>query len=303
MLRAPRVPETSGFRHLAVIPFEHAGGPAGGAAGFTAALEDTLRGIRFGPHPYFTLVERSQIDAALAAQGLPPAGLIDADVAPSLGAALDVEALYTGRVRVDLERRDFTEDRQRCAEQARCQGLTDCLLRSCTRLETVQVTCRTVTATATAAPRLIDSATGTQIYGRRLSEGVTASGCPDRAPPDEDTLIARARNAVLGQLAKDVAPWHACRPLDLEESPDFTGADQTRFAEALALARDGRIERACRLFDALAADHPADPALTANRGLCRLLEAEMAPPQDPPPGPGAERARRRQASAPNEPQP
>jgi len=271
-LRAPRVPEASGFRQVAVIPFANAGLYASDAHLFTAELEGALGSIRVGTNPFFTLVERRQLSAILNELGLQLQGVVAADQAQAVGQVLDVQGLYTGTVRVAVDSRDYVESRKRCVEHEECDGIADCLFRSCKRHESYDVSCSKVTATVTAAPRLIDAVTGQVVYSRLLSETVSDSGCSDGSLPSEEALITRARNAVLGRISKDVAPWQSCKAIDLKEKPAFKGQDRERFAGALAFAEEGRIDRACQIFSELEGVYPQDLALSYNLGVCHIVE-------------------------------
>lgn len=279
LLRAPRVPEVSGFRKIAVFPFAEPNGHSGDAARFTAALKGALASIRVGPTPYFELVGDAPLAVAVQAAGLDRADGLDASTARTIGRSLAVEGVVTGTVRIGVDREPYREARDRCVTQAPCDDLDACLLQGCAGSEapTVSrtVSCAKVTASVTAIPHLTDVVTGQSVYTRRITENVSAAGCADTDLPSEQALLTQARNAVLGQISQDVAPWQACQALDLKTQPTFRGEDRERFTGALAFAEAGRIDRACAIFESLADAQPRDLALGYNIGVCHMIEGRL----------------------------
>jgi len=260
-----RVPDASRPRVLAVIPFD---GDKDGV--ITAALEKTLEGISIDGHPYYTLVDRGKVGAALSAQQVSANPPTDAEAA-AIGRATGATGVLVGTVKITYEERQPKEQRTVCLRAGEDGG--------CVRWGDTAVACRQRETVVTVAPRLIVTETGRISYAKGFRGKNSSTSCTDSTTPfaGREELITRAGEQIMKELRRDIAPYfvsvEATVMTTSEGIPSGEGRDL--FIKGLVAAEENRPDRACPLWEKAERFAPAAPGLLFDLGICREMAGEL----------------------------
>jgi hypothetical protein len=223
-----------------------------------------------------------------------------AEVATAIrtGQKLGVRTVFTGTVSsASVNSTNYTKEESVCTESA---GLF-----KCKKTETRQIPCNKVVGQYTVTPRAIRVENGSVIFAETISTQGEYSVCNGQlqgnaslsdlfgglfgkksatpAPPpvaSPDALLAKLRQDATGAIRRMVAPYNKTVNVTLKEkATGLTKPENQQFANAIAFANVGRMDRACGIFETLSTDaNKANVALLYNLGVCQevLLPDEPA---------------------------
>jgi hypothetical protein len=171
----------------------------------------------------------------------------------------------------DVSGSSTEEKHKRCVEW---DGLFDCETR-----EEYWTTCHSVAADYAVGLEVIDVRTGALAFADAFDAQASDRFCDDEARyVDPVTLIGQARSSVARQIRFAVAPRNVTLHAELKpEAPELGEPAATAFADAMAFARAGRLDRACAIWRELApGETTTSVALLQNLGVCAEAEGDHA---------------------------
>lgn len=271
-----RVPEAARLTHVAVLGFGRAG-----PTDIAPQVEAELSGARLAGNPYFTLVERARMDAAVKELSLASTGLINEATAARVGKMIAAKGIYTGTVTRDqVSDQPYQEKRTQCVQYEELRDKKGRAVQGkCLRENTWAVTCNQRTASFEFVPKLIDVSSAKIIYTRSLGGSSQDKGCSDSQSPIQsaDELRREAVAAALALFRQDVAPFTTkVRVVFMSGTDGFANpAAKERFNGSMSFARENRLDRACEVWKELVATERAVPSLTYNVGACAEISGDL----------------------------
>lgn len=272
--------EASSLKRVAVLPFTPFNG-----ADVTGDVETLLAGIVINDSRYFDVVERQRLSALLAEMRLASTGVIDDSTASRLGKMLAANGVYLGRVsRNDWSDQRVAERRQICTQYEQRRDRQGNLFNAgCLRWQETTAQCTIRTAFFEFAPKLVSVESGAIVYARDHAGEVQAKACSEPGAggsqplSDPRTLLAEARRKALDSFRLDVAPSTQARSIVVLDSADRIAAPaaKERFKAAVTFAGGRRLDRACEIWQELAATESNSPELAYNLGLCAETSGDM----------------------------
>lgn len=251
-------PQAARLHNIAVYTFSGRDGRK-----FTDALSADLQNAQLDGRPQFT------VKAGPSAVGFGPV-VSSAGPAVAFGRQVGAQAVYFGSVMSSRVVTIMQEQmRRRCLQS---QGLFKCL-----EWQTYSVPCYQWTTQYNVAPRAIDIANGSLVYSKIVHASKSYSYCADQAPQTTpQQLLSSARASAAEQVRRDVGPYRQIYYVDLkDQAPTLPQADQRRFSGAVAFAKDGRMGRACGIWQALALEDGTNSVdLLYDLAVCAEVSAE-----------------------------
>ncbi|MDG2528924.1 hypothetical protein [Caulobacter endophyticus] len=300
---AAKFPEAAKLNQIAVLAFT---GPDGG--NFSAALAAELQSAVLDGQQVFSVKTME----GLTGDGKAPTTKPGVEVAAAIrsGNKLGAQAVYIGEVTsAKISRANRTEQRSYCAEP-------DGFLK-CKRQATRNVSCTRIVVDYAVAPRAINVSTGAIVYSQTIvdqgsydiCDGQTqavnqnlgdtfrglgqqlrslagpSSNSQGDAPQQpavmtEDALVSQVRNRVAEKVRRQVAPYNQIVNVTFKrKAPELPKGDQERFKSAGEFGDIGRLDRACGIWESIAASPAAanSVSLLYNLGVCQ----EALLPDDP----------------------
>ncbi len=261
--------EVSQFRRFAVIPFSGQDGFS-----FSQELESAMAGVRVQDEPYFRILERSALAAITREQGLQLSGSVDERTAVTVGKLAGAEAMILGTITAArAEDSYFSEGRTKCTA-------TDNRGR-CVQTQRYSVSCTRRQAVFSFTPKIIAVATGqiiTSITSDRLESRVVDRACQDSGSLASNVeLLGRAKRQSLDKFIAFVAPHYVTVELTLLDSDNTkpSVSAQEALKRGVVWAREGRLDRACELFDEAHQLHRQGWAIVYNLGVCAELSGDL----------------------------
>lgn len=276
ILLPPRVLEAARLKRVAVLRFDRLGG-----TDITADVEAQLANARVEGAPFFTLVERARLSEAMKEMRLAESGALNTTTASKLGQMIAANGLYMGGItRDDVSEQQFSESRSICAQyEEKRDKKGNPYQGPCLRWSERQVSCVRRSANFEFVPKLLDVSMGTIVYTRNIAGTAQAKACADDNAPlaAKDDLRRAARIVALKSFREDIAPFTRAVQIAFLSANDgiANAAAKERFENSIAFARARRLDRACEMWEELAASEVAAPALTYNRGSCAEVSGNL----------------------------
>lgn len=275
MLEPAQYHEASMTRTIAVLPFS---GPGG--AEFASEIEGVLGGISIDGKPYFTLVDRAQIDKIMSEMKFSQSGLVDQSMAARIGKLVGAQGIYTGMVSLSaVHDSSYSERRQQCVQrQIKYDSKGNAYEGACLRWRPYTVNCTRRVASFACSPKLIEVSTGKILYARNLTGSADSSGCEDRTPvKGEAELLQKAKEIAKSEFRKNVAPFYVTREIALMDSTDGISSSEAKdkLKSGLDYAAKQRMDSACELWGEANNLSPNSPSILYNLGVCAESRGDL----------------------------
>jgi curli biogenesis system outer membrane secretion channel CsgG len=234
---------------------------------FSSKLESALAQIRVDDKPYFTVVNRQQLDQVTKEMALGQSGLMDPTTGARIGQITGAQAIYTGSViRSGSSDQPFSTKETKCSQDGKnCYD--------------VPVHCTRRTATFVVSPKLIEVQTGKIVYSKNLTGASSAEACSGSGSPlpSASAMMEQAEQDVLRQVAFDAAPHYVSMTIELLEMTDVieSSQDKDHLANGITFAKKGRIDRACEEWAAAYTPDSKSPAITYDASLCAEISGKL----------------------------
>lgn len=225
-------------------------------------LTGALASHQVNGKPYFTLVDRANLDKLMGEVARSQSGLIDENSAVQIGKLSGAKAILTGSY--DSRYDDSNYQETRFAKSGN-----------------YQVYCTKRIITATFNPRIIDTNTGQIVYSRQLSQQSTSSKCSDENYRELDVpaLVApRLANSISRDLIDDLAPHTVVLRIAFIDDPKAIKTDSAKalFSQAMTWAKNDRLDRACPLWLSANDAEPENPIIIYHLGVCAESQGDIS---------------------------
>jgi len=262
------------LKHLAVATVDGRGGQT-----FADDVEAALAEVEAGGRQYFTLFDRKRLDRILYEQDLETEWLDEPETAAQVGRIAGVTGVVGGRVTRSVSDTPYREKHTVCLEYEAPPQHAKKSEGKCIRSEQRPVSCTKRELILTFTPKIIDVASARIVYTRTLRAVKTDTVCRDSDRPltSEAALYGQARESVLADFTRDIAPHYETFVFNLMDEDDGLGNAEAakQFEAGLDFAAKNRLDRACELWQAAAPLAPDAPALQYNLGVCAEIDGDL----------------------------
>ncbi len=201
-------------------------------------IETTISKQRIDGKPYFTLINRTDLNKAMTELRLQNSGLIDDTTAVQVGNLLGAHAIIYGSLNpITMHDDRYYQTRRKCKDD-KCWN--------------VRVTCMKRTITLSAQIRMIDVTTANIIYGETVSRQQRWSRCSDdqRTIPSKETGTQYLVNTIANNFTYKLVPHYRNVSVVLLENPDLKYSDlqEKLLEDSLFYIEENRYDKAEKLL-------------------------------------------------------
>jgi TolA-binding protein len=267
-LKPARESSAKKMKRIAVIHDQRR--PTGGSI-----LETNLTNIKLNNSPYFTLVERSRIDAIIKEQKLNDGILTNSATRIKLGKLTGADTLINAGYSTTVDSSRYSEKRSECTEKGDNWY-------KCKKSRKYTVSCTKKTAVVILEPKAVSVESGQIIFSNHYSEIAESKVCNDSndAQPTDEELVGRALARVTHELKIDLAPFTLTTDVDLmdDDNSDMPDDAEKMFDMGIEFTQEGMYKNACQMFAKAQTQYSSSIAITYNNAVCAefLADVEMA---------------------------
>ena len=209
--------------------------------GFTSKLETEISKKQINGQPYFTVLNRNEIDTILEEQKLQYSGLIDKNTTVKIGKILGVQGIISGEV-VDssMNKNYYKSSRVKCLDA------------KCTQVRTYYVTCTKANYNLTVNLKLTDVQYGDIIYSDSLSKSTSYSHCKDYSGglPTTGYVMDKLSDDIAYDFVSKISPNKKVLKVELLDDPeiDYNDEQDDLLEFSLKYIENGRIDKAEELL-------------------------------------------------------
>ncbi|MGX9463442.1 CsgG/HfaB family protein [Shewanella sp. A14] len=238
-------------------------------------LETNLTNIKLNNSPYFTLVERSQIDSIIKEQKLNDGMLTNSATRIKLGKLTGADTLINAGYSAKVDSSRYSEKRSKCVQKGDNWY-------KCKKTQSYSVSCTKKTAVVILDPKAVSVESGQIIFSNHYSEIAESKVCNDSndAQRTDEELVGSALARVADELKSDLAPFTLTTKVDLMDgdSSDMPNDAEKMFDMGIEFVQEGMYENACQMFSKAQTKYSSSIAITYNNAVCAefLADVEMA---------------------------
>lgn len=283
-LVAPKWKESATLKRIAVLDFIHADKKDSRS---TDAIQSAVGSIDLDGEKYFTVIERSRVQALVNEQKLRTTGLFDSSQAAKIGKLLQVQTVLLGTV----DTNEYSADPYTGTEKV-------CVSRNpkgkCLSSKDQNVSCVNHTHVFSFIPKFISVQSAEVLFTGTYSAEATDNTC--RKPGKSKVQLEQeARDSALTQFRQDIAPYKSNVDVPILVNyctassgltSKFTGPCDTSAPPESVLAKvkggakfakSGRMDRACTLWGEASGQHQDGFILPYLQGVCAELHDQNLP--------------------------
>lgn len=262
-LKPARVSSTEKMNRIAVIHDRSGSG---------SFLESNLSGAKYNNAAYFTLVERSAIDAILKEQKMTDGLLTDSATRVKLGKLTGADTLISATMSSKVDSSSYSEERTECVEKG-----SNFL--KCKKSRKVTVRCTTKVAIASLRPKAVSIESGQIIFSKNYSQKAKSSVCSDSESthPSNTELEGRAFSQIATELKYDVAPYLLHTNVDLMEGLSSKVPDDAEkmFEMGIDFVNEKLYKNGCTMFSKAQSKYSDSLTITYNNAVCAEFSADV----------------------------
>ncbi len=212
--------------------------------GLSSKIESNLSRYKIASKPFFTMVNRSDINKIIKEQKLQNSGLVDTSTIVEVGNLMGAEAIISGKVaKISSSDTRFYERRSRCADQ------------KCKELIYYKVRCTKRDISLSADIRMIDITVGDIIYSENLSKRASYKHCSDdsRSLPSKESVARNMATSMASNFTHKLTPHYKYIAVELLEDPDldYDDTQEELLENALLYIEHNRLKKAENLLGRL----------------------------------------------------
>ncbi len=238
----------------------------------SSLLEANLASIKLNNSPYFTLVERSAIEAIIDEQKMHDGILTDSATRVKLGKLTGADTLLSGKLSINTINTNYKEERQECIKQGDNWY-------KCDKYRTYSVSCSKKEVVANLDPKAISVETGRIILSKKYRQVAEHNYCNDdnEANLSDEKLTSEALAKISTELRADVAPFFATTDVELMESVSSKVSEKAQdlFKMGVEFAEEQLYENACLMFKKSQSEYASSIAITYNNAVCAEFSADV----------------------------
>lgn len=267
MLVPARVDGVAGLRQIAVLPFE---GDLGDE--MTSRVESLIANVQIQGRPFFTPVDRSQINRVLAEQRFALSASVDPQTAVRIGEMVGAQAFVSGNAASDVNDRRYQNEVTVCVRKDR-EG-------NCAKWGQKRIQCVERTARVDVTFRIVDTSRGTVVYSRPIGSAKTSRACRGDGGilGEPANMYARCINDIVEEFRKDIAPYQQIVSIELMKADEPVKVDEMlekRFDGAVDYSNAGRMDRACEILAECGEELDESAAVQYNLGVCAEVRGDL----------------------------
>jgi len=266
MLLPAKCHEAAKLRKVAVLPFDGRGGNQ-----VRADIEALLVGIVVKNEPYFKVIERAAINRIVKEQSFQLSGAVDEETASQVGKLLGADGIVLGAVTQSTEDASYSEKRSVCASKDK-DG-------KCTRRREYSVSCTKRNAYFSFTPKVVNVTTGQIVASETLSAQADDSVCRDseRALKNRKELLSKAKTIAVEKFREMVAPYYVDVTIKLLTKDDtkIPSEAKKKINAGCKWSKEGRLDRACELWNDAYKLHPQGYAIPYLLGFCAETSGDL----------------------------
>ena len=278
--------EASQIKRVAVLPFT-------GTSDISSEVEAMLVNTRIAGQPYFTVVERTALHKIMTEQAISLSGTIDERTAAKVGKLVGAEGVIMGVVKSDVVQTPYQETRVRCVSQDQ-KG-------KCTNTQNYTVSCMKRDAYFSFTPKIVSVATGHIVASEVLAGHNNQQTCTDSTPDGNAVaglvaalmggdpkkastsmqsnaeMLGAAKQESLNKFREMMAPHYVQRQFVILEGDDTNppAAAKDKITQGIQWAKQGRLDRACEIWQDAYSLHSQGYAIHYDLGLCAEMVGKL----------------------------
>ena len=259
-LKPAQVHRASSTKNVAVVALQN------DRVGLGSKIESILAKHRVENEPFFTIVNRSNINHVLEEQKLQNSGLVDTKDIINVGNLIGAQAIISGNVgKSSLSDSHFYESRLRCVDS------------KCKESYYFKVRCTKRVISLAADIKMVDVARGDIIYADNIARSSSFSHCSDdsRSLPSKESVADDLALSIADAFTYKLTPHYAYFNVELLDSPDldYTSEQKELLKNALVYIEQNRYDKAKELLIQLV-DTTSQQSYVAFYNLGVLTEAQ-----------------------------
>jgi curli biogenesis system outer membrane secretion channel CsgG len=278
--------EASQIKRVAVLPFS-------GTSDMSSDVEAMLVNTRVSGQPYFTVVERTALNKVMTEQAISLSGTIDDTTAAKVGKLVGAEGVIMGVVKTEVAQKLYQETRSRCVSKDQ-KG-------KCTSTQDYTVQCKKRDAYFSFTPKIVSVATG-RIVASEVLVGQNSQQTWADSSPDSDAvtglvktlmggdtkkantgmqsdgeMLGAAKQEALNKFREMIAPHYVNRQFVILEGDDTNppAAAKDKITQSIQWAKEGRLDRACEIWQDAYGLHSQGYAIHYDLGLCAEMVGKL----------------------------
>ena len=242
--------------------------------GVSSKIESNLSRFRIDSKPFFTMVNRSDINKIIKEQKLQNSGLVDTSTIVEVGNLMGAQAIISGTVsNVSSQDTHFQEKRSKCADK------------KCKELIYYKVSCVKREVSLWADIRMIDVVVGDIIYSDDLHKKVSSKHCSDDSHPlvSKERAAANMASAIARSFTYKLSPHYKYMQVELLEDPDLDYDDKQELLleSGLKYIEHNRLDKAEKLLGTLVySTNEQSYVALYNLGVVNEAQAQYAKAQE-----------------------
>ncbi|MBF0623016.1 MAG: hypothetical protein HQL54_13940 [Magnetococcales bacterium] len=277
-LQAAKYSEAAKLRQIAVVNYKGKDGRS-----VASEVEAMLASVQVGEAPYFTLVERNQLNRVMSEIKKTNADFFfDNSAAAEVGRLVGAKAIYTGQINANtVTDESYTQKRKKCVQKVKTgKRILGVDVTKCVKKKKVTISCLKRTAIFKFTPKIIEVETGRIVYARKISTTKSDQGCPDednRMIAAGTQLMDQARESAILRMRQDIAPHLVTVSIALMEEEEGIESEAARkkLQRGMEFARANRMDRACEIWSHGHKLSPDAPAFLFNMGACSETSGDL----------------------------
>ncbi|MSQ48569.1 MAG: hypothetical protein EXR78_09360 [Deltaproteobacteria bacterium] len=258
--------EASKIKRVAVLPFS-------GTSDVSSDVEAMLVNTRVQGQPYFTVVERTALNKVTTEQAISLSGIVDETTAAKVGKLVGAEGVIMGMVKTDVAHKPYTKPRSKCTSQDK-KG-------KCLGWQEYTVQCKRSDAYFSFTPKIVSVATGRILASEVLVGQDSQERCSDDSSPtgmqSDAEMLGVAKKVALSKFREMIAPHYVKREFVILEEDDTKppAAAKDKITQGIKWAKEGRLDRACELWQDAYSLHSQGYAIHYDLGLCAEMVGKL----------------------------
>ena len=240
-LEPAEISQAAKLKRIAVNDFKN------DTVGLTGMIEAKLNQTVLNNEPYFTLLDRKNIQQILNEQKLQYSGLTKEQQSVQLGELMGAQAFISGEVTSkSYHDRWFKKKRSECIDK------------KCKELRYYHVRCMDRSISLSANVQMLDVESSQIIYSGNISRTDSWERCPDRSHklPSVAATWQSYADSIASEFVSKISPSYVFRKITLLDEPDirYNSLQEQQLENGIAFVESGRMDKAEEIFSQLVFD-------------------------------------------------
>ena len=256
------IPHAAKLKQIAVNDFKD------DSVGLTGRIESKLSQTTLNNKPYFTVLDRKNIQQLLNEQTFQHSGLTQEQKSVQLGELIGAQAFVTGEITSQTYQDSwFKKERSECIDK------------KCKEMRHYHVRCMNRSISLSANIQMIEVESSKIIYSDSISRSDRWERCPDRSYqfPDTSATWQSYAESIAREFVNKISPSYVYKSIKLIDEPDIKYSDyqENTLENGIDFVESGRLDKAESLFSQLVFDTQSlSYAATYNLGVVKEAQGE-----------------------------